>query len=231
MIRYFFTTFTAGNPMTILMDKQIIKLIITDDKPQWRKAIRQALEDLTEYNFSISEAENGKELLQKIKTVNPSVVLLDIEMPEMDGNEAFEHIKKSFPSVKVIILSYLSDPLLREDYLMRGAKGYTTKDEIAGDIQLLASQIKKAHQGKTAIGNNEKPPFILSEKQKDIIQLKANGKSSKEIGDELGMTADGVGKQIKKIMQKMGYDSISFWSKYITKAGLEFLRRPKRSDG
>lgn len=208
-----------------------IKILFAEDSLGWRNVITTCLHSNPKYNIEvIAEAGNGLELIEKLKKCKPDVILLDLEMPEMDGNTTLDYLNQEHPELKVIIISFYSGEYLREDYHSRGVKAYLSKDQ-AAEIPDLVSIIKKVHSGKTVIGNYEKPKFTLSEKQKDIVQLQASGKTPEEIGKVMGITTDAVRKHIKKVVKKMGFISVSLWIKDLAKGGLEFLRKPRRDSG
>lgn len=189
--------------------------------------MREAVEN---FNIqTIAEAENGAQLLKLLETHSPDVVLLDLRMPGMDGNDTMDALIRKYPDIKVIIVSFYSEQMLIDDYEIRGAKGYAAKGSFDG--MQLAKGIKKVHEGgKYFYRNNETPALKLSERQKDIVHLKSHGISDKlEIGEQLGMTSSGVGKQEKKIMEKMKVSNIAAFYEYIFESGLKFLRRPKNN--
>ena len=124
-------------------------IVFTDNVEKYRHFI---LEELKAFNIRcIGQASNGVELLRILGPLKPDVVLLDLEMPVMDGNEALDHIMEKFPETKVIILSMHYEQLLVEDYINRGARGYIPKDEIAGDIKLLVKAIEAVKVGNVFI--------------------------------------------------------------------------------
>lgn len=201
-----------------------IKVILAEDHAEYRKGIRQILEDSG--IEVIAEASNGKELLQHLLVSYPDIILLDLRMPGMDGNSTMTILAKDYPRIKVIIMSSFGDQILIDDYRERGAHGYIVKGK--SDSEQIIKIIKKVFNGSHQFfKNNEKPPVKLSERQKDIIYFQANDTINKEeIGDKIGMTGNGVGKQEKRIMQKLGVGNIPNYFEYIFEAGLKFLRRP-----
>lgn len=206
-----------------------IKIIVTEDGHVFRKAIIAALKDFG--IVTIAEAKNGLELIHHLNTLMPDLVLLDLRMPEMNGSVAFDLLLKEYPRLKIMILSFHSDPLLVQDYALRGAKGFFSKDEVADDIDMLATMIRKIHfGGKHFVSNLENiSPIKITERQKEIIQLSAAGQTKEEIGDQLGIDPGSVGKMRKKIMEKMKLNSMAKFYTYLAKTGLEFLRSPKNN--
>lgn len=200
------------------------RIIFTDNVEKYRKII---LEELKPFGIScIGEAGNGLELLRLLPKLKPDVVLLDLEMPVMDGNEALNEVMKKFPETKVIILSMHYEQLLVEDYLKRGAKGYIPKDEIAGDMSLLAEGIKKVQAGEIFVHHLPEEKQVASIryslKQKQMAPLMCQGFTNEEIASELSMGVRGVEKQRSKIYSKVGGKAIDFY-KYAFSRGLQFL--------
>ena len=205
-----------------------IQIIFAEDKEKFRKAI---LKELESFNMCcMGEAANGKELLQMLSFKNPDVVLLDLEMPVMDGNEAMVHISKEYPNTKVIVLSLHNDYILVEDYIKRGAKGYIPKDEIAGDIAMLARAIHLVMSGDIFISKkildreakrcgNEN----YTERQKEIIPLMCEGKTNKEISEEIGILERSVEKRRQKIYEKTNSSKAADFFKYAFVRGFHFL--------
>lgn len=199
-----------------------IKLIITDDKEEYRKIFRGMVEA---YSFIdiIGFAENGKVLLNLLKTHRPDVVLLDLNMPVMDGNEAFKNIYQSFPDVNVIILSQHFEPVLVENYIARGAKGYLPKDAIMNNEPLLINAISKVKMGGTFIYEDEKNSESFTRRQKELLPLIFDGYTNEAIAKEIGVTTRTVEKHKQKIYEKSGSQkSIDFY-KYAFLRGLQFL--------
>ncbi len=203
-----------------------IKIILAEDHEGYRKKIKSALESS---NIEvIAEAVNGSHLFKHLETHSPDVILLDLRMPDMNGSIAMSKLSQEYPDKKVIILSSFSEQVLIDDFRERGAKGYISKDHT--DEEQLIKIIKKVSGGGTYFfKNNERPPIKLSERQKDIVHLSANQTINKEeIGEKIGMTGNGVGKQEKKIMKKMRARNLPAYFEYIFEAGLKFLRPPKK---
>lgn len=201
-----------------------IKIIIAEDKVAMRNIFRDGL---SAHNINtIAEAANGKQLLTILQKAYPDIVLLDLSMPEMDGNETMNHLRRDYPQIKVLILSGFSEYMLMEDYSLRGARGYVVKDEVMDDMQQLAGIIKKIHRGGRHFNFPENPK--LTERQKDILQLYANGHTKKSVSDTLGVTESYLRKQEKNLIEKTGHKNIFELLLYLGKSGLAHLRKPKK---
>ena len=201
-----------------------INILFTEDKELYRKMI---LSELEEANIRcIGEADNGKELLRQLKTKKPDVILLDLEMPVMDGNEAMNRIIKDFPEAKVLIMSLHCEEELIEDYIKRGAKGYVSKDAICGNIKLLIDAIQKIHAGgiyKQTLPKPNRKKFTA--RQKEMIPLICDEMTNKEIAEELKIKERTVEKHRQKIYSRTNSSGATSFLKYAFKRGLDFLGR------
>lgn len=201
-----------------------INILFTEDKELYRKMI---LAELEEANIRcIGEADNGKELLRQLKTKKPDVILLDLEMPVMDGNEAMNRIIKDFPEAKVLIMSLHCEEELIEDYIKRGAKGYVSKDAICGNITLLIDAIQKIHAGgiyKQTLPKPDRKKFTA--RQKEMIPLICDEMTNKEIAEELKIKERTVEKHRQKIYSRTNSSGATSFLKYAFKRGLDFLGR------
>lgn len=205
-----------------------IKIIITDDKPQFRKVLCEILEVPT---FTvINQAENGEILLKLLETTIPDIILLDLEMPVMDGNKAFELIRTKYPHLKVIILSMHCEGVLMENYIERGAKGYIPKDAIMGDPDLLINAISHIHTGGTFIYELPPPKDKFTKRQVDIMPLMFDGLTNTKIAEQVGISKRAVEKQRKIIYEKSGTSKAIDFYKFAFARGLQFLSRilPKK---
>lgn len=200
-----------------------IEVIIADDKPAYRKAITGIL-DLSAVRI-IGEAGDGRELLSLLRQYEPHVVLLDLEMPVMDGNKAFELVHKHHPNVKVIILSSYIDSLLIEHYLQRGAKGYIPKDALSSE--LLTEALQQVIGGKTFI-HEPLAGSLFTKRQKEIMPLIFEGLTNEEIAGEVNIGTRAIEKQRNKIYQQIGAKRAVDLYKYAFSRGLQFLGRSGR---
>jgi len=218
---------TIPNQAFLSVMEKVIEIIIAEDKELLRKAIAGQLQ---EHNIRISgEASNGKTLLKLLRSRRPDVVLLDLEMPVMDGNEAMNHIMRDFPETKVLILTLHNDFLLVENYMDRGARGFIPKDEIAGDITILVDAIKQIRAGHIYIHPKLGEKRKFTKRQKDIMPLLFEGKTNEEIACEIGMSKRGMEKSRRRIYEKAGSaHGIEFY-KFAFSRGLQFMSRIGRN--
>ena len=208
-----------------------IRLLIADDHEIVRKGLRTVLE-MRQGWVVAAEANDGREALQKAEEVNPHVAILDISMPSMDGLEAARQIKKRVPETKILVLSvHDSDPLIQK-VLETGARGYLLKSDAARDLvaavdALLCNKtfftrrveqlVLEGYLGKTpSDGDNgrEVDARRLTARQREIVQLLAEGKSSKEVATELEISVKTAETHRANIMRKLEIHSVSQLVRY-----------------
>jgi DNA-binding NarL/FixJ family response regulator len=183
----------------------------------------------------VGEANDGLELLDLLTRVNPHLVILDIFMPNLRGIEAIHEIKKIHPEVKILILTMHKDKEYLYLALSAGAKGYLLKED--ADKQLF-SAIEKVRQGKTYISpqfseevvddlvqvgrGNARTVFEvdpLTPREREVLKLIAEGKSSKEIANALFISVFTVNNHRASIMEKLNLNKATDLVKYAIRKG------------
>lgn len=194
-----------------------IKIIIADDHEIFRSGFKLLLKNQKEI-YLAGEAENGKQLLQLVEELLPHVVIIDIQMPEMDGIEACRRIRESFPDVLVIALTTFNDDHYIVDMLQAGATGYllknTTRKELHKAIIAVfegrmyyseetfkkLSRLKAEH--KISPGRIT-PPVKFSEREQKIIQLICKQLTNKEIASQLSISVRTVESHRERVQEKI----------------------------
>ena len=194
-----------------------IRIMLADDHGIVRKGLRFLLERQAEMEV-VGEAGNGREAVKMAEQLRPDVIIMDIAMPQLNGIEATAQIVKRNPEVGIIILSMHSD----EGYLMRtltaGAKGYLLKDSADADlvraVQAVATKRPFFSPGiaKTLLEDYlrqlkqkglEDSYDLLTEREKEMLQLLAEGKTNKEVAALLNLSPYTVETHRTNIMQKL----------------------------
>jgi two-component system, NarL family, nitrate/nitrite response regulator NarL len=200
-----------------------IRILYAEDKPLYRKMI---VEELSVFNVEcIGEANNGLELLELLRAHTVDLVLLDLEMPMMDGNTTMKEIMVRFPETKILVISLHLEHELINDYLNRGAKGYIGKDTICGDIFKLKEAIQRIHNGEVYIDNSTLTPRIFTARQVEIIPLICDELTNKEIASRLGINERTVERQRNKIYKRSNSSGSTSFLKYAFKRGLDLLEK------
>lgn len=198
-----------------------IKIVIADDHGIVRKGLRLQLEQHVDFTV-VAEASDGREAVRIAEELGPDIVIMDIAMPNLNGIQATSQIVKRNPHIGVIILSMHSDESYLTRSLAAGAKGYLLKDSAEVD---LYRAVQVVSQGKPffspAIANTlledymqhlqqrglEDSYDLLTEREKEIFQMLAEGKSNKDVAQELNLSPYTVETHRTRIMQKLNLHS------------------------
>lgn len=214
-----------------------IRVVLADDHALVRAGIRALLEKLPGIEV-VGEANNGREALELIKSSSPNLILLDISMSELGGLEALPRIVKEHPAVKVLILSGHAN----EEYVLRalrsGAAGYMLKDAATAELQLAIDCVihGKTYLGpsisRTAIdsyigrvGAPFSPLEQLTPRQREILQLVAEGKNTKEIAHLLEISIKTVEAHRLQLMARLSIHDLPGLVRYAVRSGLVSAER------
>jgi DNA-binding NarL/FixJ family response regulator len=210
-----------------------IKVLIADDHVLYRAGVKTALSSKNDVKV-IAEADNGMHLLNMLKMIQPDVILLDIQMPVMDGITALPEIKKSWPNIKVIMLTMLEDHSMITKLMELGANSYLSK---TSDIEVIYEAIKTCFEqdyyfnaltNKALLTNlkqrNQVTPqklvqqeAQLSDKEMLILKLMCEEKSTKEIADLVELSPRTVEAIRDKLKVKTGAKSTAGLIMYAVK--------------
>lgn len=184
-----------------------IKLMITDDHSLFRSGVANALKKYSDIDL-IGEAENGKDLLEKLEYLSPDVMTLDIQMPVMDGLEALKVIRKKYPAIKIVIFCFLNDPSVIAKMMELGAHSYITAESGVDEIYRAIANCydhgfyinKTVTDGllRHYYKNGGKPH---SDNELKILSLLADNKTENEIATVVGISVRTVRAIIEKLMK------------------------------
>lgn len=210
-----------------------IKIIIVDDHRIVREGIRNLLSSESDIEV-LAECENGREAIKLVHKHNPDVTLMDISMPELNGIEAIAQITHSMPNTRIIILTMHSEHSFIWKAFKAGAYAYLLKDCAAEE---LVAAIRHVNSGKKYISNDISDTILqdfidskwndgtaadvtLSVREKEVLQLLAEGKSTKSIAEILFIGNKTVESHRKNIMEKIKVHSLPELTKYAIRSGL-----------
>jgi len=184
-----------------------ITVLLADDHSLVRRGFRRLLED-DEHMKVVGEASNGVEAIRMAYELKPKVIVMDLSMPELDGVQATKEIVKHLPETEVLVLSMHADDNYVRNAFDAGAKGYLLKSAI--DVDLVGA-IKAVAEGKRFIGSGlkyvaqERDDELskLTSREKQVLQLIAQGKSNKEIAGLLDLSVNTVSVHRANLMEKM----------------------------
>lgn len=209
-----------------------IRIILADDHNLTRAGLRLLLEQIEGVEI-LGEAENGRDALALTRQHTPQIVLMDISMPEMNGIEALSRISKDVPAARVIILSTHSDEGHVLDALRAGAAGYLLKSAATRDLHAavdsvvkggtyLSPQIASVVIARSTGRNPSTPGGLdhLTGRQREILQLIAEGKSTKEMAFLLNVSVKTVETHRSQLMDRLKIHEIAGLVRYAIRAGL-----------
>lgn len=196
----------------------MINVAITDDHKLFREGIRFLIDQM-EGMYMLFETSSGEELLKKLESEEPDVLLLDLDMPNMDGIEVLKEIRPTYLEVKVIILTMYNDPKMMAYLMELGANGYLLKDT---DPQTLEQCIESVYRegyyftpevSKAMLtglqGNTRKKPLLknnvtLSPREVEVLELICQENTAKEIADKLFISPRTAEGHRRSLIEKLG---------------------------
>ncbi|UCE64871.1 MAG: response regulator transcription factor [Nitrospirota bacterium] len=210
-----------------------IHILLVDDHKIFREGIRALLEK--EPNFVVvGEAQDGREAVELAKEKRPDIVIMDVSMPRLSGPEATRQIIAACPDVRIVCLSMFAEQRFITAALEAGAKGYVLKD---CSWEEVAQAIQAVHDGQTYLcpriagvalegfrARQVKPDLPshgrLSPREREIVQLLAEGYSTKEIANQLHVSVKTVNTHREHIMEKLKLESLAAIIKYAIREGI-----------
>jgi len=210
-----------------------IRILLADDHKIIRDGLRALIEKQPGMEV-VGDAENGRMALELAAKLNPHVVVMDVSMPDLNGIEATRQILAVQPQVRIMALSMHADRRFVTEILKAGASGYLLKDcafeemiraleTVAAGHTYLSPSIadllvqglikEPAEQGATAFG-------VLTSREREVLQLLAEGKSTKQIAKECHVSIKTVETHRRNIMAKLGIYSVAELTKYAVREGL-----------
>jgi two-component system response regulator NreC len=204
------------------------RIILADDHAIVRQGIKSLLE--REGLQVVAEASDGREAIKYAETLSPDVVVMDIGMPMLNGMEAARELARCCPKVKPILLTQHDEPQYVSAALKSGVKGYVLKSQITADLvqaihQVLRGQVylspgisgavMAAYKSKT-----ELPADPLTSRERQVLQLIAEGKSTKDVAALLGVSVKTAESHRSRLMQKLDIHETATLVRYAVKHGL-----------
>jgi len=205
-----------------------LRIVLADDHAVVRKGFRLILNQEPDIEV-IAEAGNGSEAIKLALELRPDVLIMDIAMPEMTGVEATRRIHENFPDCRILILSMHKDPVYVRESLRAGARGYLLKEPIDEDL-LRAVRALAGGDGflspevsRTVLDDYQQTtdPFdSLTAREREVLQLLADGKVAKEVATALDVSVYTVDAHRGRIMKKLGLRSSTELVKFAMRKGL-----------
>lgn len=211
------------------MPDPVTKILLADDHTIVRQGLKLIISSHADLQV-IGEAANGREVLELAEKLKPDVILMDVAMPELNGIEATRRLHEVSPRTKVLVLSMHKEAVYVREILKAGARGYILKDAI--DTELI-SAIQSVARGDGYISpaisgtllsdyrqNITNPLDLLSSREREVLQLIAEGKTNKEVATRLNLSVYTVDSHRGKIMEKLNLHSTGELVRFAMKQGL-----------
>lgn len=219
-----------------------IRLMLVDDHQVVRTGLKSFLETQPGLQV-VDEANNGREALEHALESRPDIILMDITMPEMDGLEATRELKKLWPEAVVLALTVHEDKVYFMEMLAAGAAGYLTKQAASDDLVQAIQTVAQGHvylqpalarwliedyqrlaaekpsQAENAVGLE-----VLSEREREVLELVAQGLNNAEIGERLELSPKTIARHRERIMNRLNLHSRTDLVKFAIKTGLVKLK-------
>ena len=196
-------------------------IILADDHAMLREGIRKIIERIEGALIS-GEVNDGLELLELLKRSSPNLVILDISMPNLRGLEAIREIKKTYPQVKVLVLTMHKKKEFLRQALRDGADGFLLKEDAGGELIRAVQTVRNG--GKylspllssvlTSLAVEEEKTEVLTMREREVLKLLAEGKRTKEIAAALYISPHTVRRHRSNIMEKLNIQNLADLVKY-----------------
>lgn len=205
-----------------------IRVVLADDHVLVRQGIKSLLE--REGMQVLAEASDGQEAVRQVEKLNPEVAVMDIGMPLLNGMDAARALARTCPKTKSVLLTQHDEDQYVSEALDAGVKGYVLKSQVANDLVLairqvlhgevylspgIASAVMAAYRSKMG-----KPTDPLTGRERQVLQLIAEGKSTKDIASLLGVSVKTAESHRSRLMQKLDIHETASLVRYAVKRGL-----------
>jgi len=211
-----------------------IRVLLAEDHTIVRKGLRSLLEGKAEIDV-VGEAQDGREALRRTEQLHPDVVLIDIAMPGLNGIEATRQIKQRFADVKVLVLTMHDDQEYVRQVLQAGASGYVVKQAAPTDLLLaiqavhrgdsylspsISKQVIQEYVQSSGVANGHDSYNDLTTRQREVLQLIAEGHTTREIAEMLTVSVKTVETHRANLMTKLDIHSTAGLTQYAMRKGI-----------
>ena len=207
----------------------MIRILLADDHSLVRQGFRAILSTQPDMQI-VGEAGNGREAVELAEQLKPDVVVMDVAMPELNGIEATRRLIESAPRIRVLALSMHKDSVYVREILRAGARGYLLKDSIDADL-LAAVRAVARGEGWLSPGVSDAvlsdyrrhvtaPLDLLTSREREVLQLIAEGKTNKEIASDLKLSVYTIDAHRGRVMEKLNLHSTGELVRFALRSGL-----------
>lgn len=213
------------------MPDRPIRVMLAEDHGLVRSGLRALLEQSTGMKV-VGEAANGRDAVKLVASLAPDIVLLDVQMPELNGLLAARRIKKSRPHVRIVMLSMFADAESVRDAIAAGASGYLVKAADEDELEMAVRAVMRGdfylspRVSRVALSDGAHPDArpsggrALTPRQREVLQLIAEGLANKQIAAKLGISVKTVESHRARLMRRLGVSSVAELVRYAGRTGL-----------
>jgi two-component system response regulator NreC len=205
-----------------------IRIVLADDHVLVRESLKSLLE--REGFQIVAEASDGQEALRRVESLKPDIAVMDISMPSLNGLEAARGIRLASPKTRTILLTQHDEEQYVSEALEAGVKGYVLKSQVASD---LIQAIRQVSRGEVYLSprvsgvvmeayraKSEKPRDLLTARERQVLQLVAEGKSTKDVASVLGISVKTAESHRTRLMQKLDIHETASLVLYAVRRGI-----------
>lgn len=205
-----------------------IRVVLADDHVLVRQSLKSLLE--REGFHVVGEASDGQEAIRRVESLHPDIAVMDLSMPTLNGVDAARELSRSSPKTKSILLTQHNEDQYVSEALEAGVKGYVLKSQAAGDLVQAIKQISRgeAYLSPGVFGavmeafrsKSERPRDPLTARERQVLQLIAEGKSTKDIASLLGISTKTAESHRTRLMQKLDIHETASLVRYAVRRGI-----------
>ncbi len=204
-----------------------LRILVADDHAVVRRGVKALLESQEGWEVC-GEASTGREAVDEVNRLDPDIVVLDLSMPELNGLDATRRIRREAPRTQVLVLTMHHSEELAHQVFQAGARGYVLKSDADRDLVTAVESLEQ-HQSFQTPNLAAAPPETdrapaewrdLTPREREIVQLVAEGRSSKEVAAMLGISIKTVESHRTNVMRKLRIRSVSQLVRYAVRNGL-----------
>lgn len=219
-----------------------VKILIADDHELVRRGLRVVLEEEPGWEV-IAEVANGRDAVARALEEKPDVIVLDLGMPELNGLEVARRIRQKLPGARILVLTIYEAEHVVQEVLEAGAQGYLLKTDAGRELvqavralladrpyftSKVARMILNGYRARKATPAGRRPALLtLTNREREVAQLVAEGLSTKEIGARLGLSATTAMTHRTNIMQKLNLHSVAELVLYCVRNGIVMTGEPR----
>jgi two-component system, NarL family, response regulator NreC len=206
-----------------------IRILLADDHAVVRQGFKMILAAQPDMEI-VGEAGNGRETVELAEKLRPEVVVMDVSMPELNGIEATRRLASSTPHTRVVALSMHKDSVYVREILRAGARGYLLKESLAGDLVAAVRAVASGEGYLSPAVSNAvlddyrrhvtNPVDLLTSREREVLQMLAEGKTNKEIAVVLNLSVYTVDAHRGRIMEKLNLHSINELVRFAVRNGV-----------